>query len=149
MLSTCLLLKNAVYLLNSVSWPFPVDTSCIWPEMRLWSSSFCHGTVFSFTKKFMSKFLCSFASLHGFLILFNTLPATIFSFGSGGSSSELRCSTAPYVLPQVFMQYLTCKGNVYGHLPLDVATLWSLLNSGSLLEYVFVCMFIPDPQLWQ
>ena len=28
-LSTCLLLKNAVYLLNYVSLPFPVDTSCI------------------------------------------------------------------------------------------------------------------------
>ena len=24
-----LLLKNAVFLLNYVSWPFPVDTSCI------------------------------------------------------------------------------------------------------------------------
>ena len=37
-LSTCLLLKNAVYRLNYVSWPFPVDTSCIWPQMRPWSS---------------------------------------------------------------------------------------------------------------
>ena len=32
-------LKNAVkVLLNYVSWPFPVDTSCIWPQMRPWSS---------------------------------------------------------------------------------------------------------------
>ena len=36
-LTTCLLLKNAVYLLNYVSWPFQVDTSCIWPQMRPWS----------------------------------------------------------------------------------------------------------------
>ena len=33
-----LLLKNAVFLLNYVSWPFPVDTSCIWPQMHPWSS---------------------------------------------------------------------------------------------------------------
>ena len=32
------LLKHAVYLQNYVSWPFPVDTSCIWPQMRPWSS---------------------------------------------------------------------------------------------------------------
>ena len=37
-LSTCLLLKNAVYFQIYVSWPFPVDTSCIWPQMRPWSS---------------------------------------------------------------------------------------------------------------
>ena len=36
--STCLLLKNAVYFQNYVSWPFPVDTSCIWRQMRPWSS---------------------------------------------------------------------------------------------------------------
>ena len=33
-----LLVKNAVYLQNYVSWPFPVETSCIWPQMRPWSS---------------------------------------------------------------------------------------------------------------
>ena len=38
MLTSCLLLKNAVYLQNYVSWPFPVDTSCIWPQIRPWSS---------------------------------------------------------------------------------------------------------------
>ena len=37
-LSTCLLLKNAVCLPNYVSWPFPVDTTCIWPQMGPWSS---------------------------------------------------------------------------------------------------------------
>ena len=37
-LSTCLLLKNAVYHLNYVSWPFMVDTSCIWSQMCPWSS---------------------------------------------------------------------------------------------------------------
>ena len=35
-----LIVENAVYLLNYVSWPFPVDTSCIWPQMRPWSSYF-------------------------------------------------------------------------------------------------------------
>ena len=38
MLSACLLTKNAVYLLHYVSWPLSVDTSCIWPQMRPWSS---------------------------------------------------------------------------------------------------------------
>ena len=33
-LSACLLTKNAVYLLNYVSWPLSVDTSSIWPQMR-------------------------------------------------------------------------------------------------------------------
>ena len=33
-----LIIKNAIYLLNYVSWPFPVDTSCIWPQMHQWSS---------------------------------------------------------------------------------------------------------------
>ena len=33
-----LIIENAVYLLNYVSWLFPVDTSCIWPQMRPWSS---------------------------------------------------------------------------------------------------------------
>ena len=33
-----LIIENAVYFLNYVSWPFPVDTSCIWPQMRPWSS---------------------------------------------------------------------------------------------------------------
>ena len=33
-----LLTKNAVYLLNFVSWPLSVDTSCIWPQIRPWSS---------------------------------------------------------------------------------------------------------------
>ena len=33
-----LLLKNVVYLQNYISWPFPVDTSCMWPQMRPWSS---------------------------------------------------------------------------------------------------------------
>ena len=37
-LSACLLMKNAVYLLNYVSWPLSVDISCIWPQMRPWSS---------------------------------------------------------------------------------------------------------------
>ena len=37
-LITRLLLKNAVFLQNYVSWPFPMDTSCIWPQMRPWSS---------------------------------------------------------------------------------------------------------------
>ena len=36
--SACLLTKNAVYLLNYVSWPLSVDTSSIWPQMRPWSS---------------------------------------------------------------------------------------------------------------
>ena len=36
-----LIIENAVYLLNYVSWPFPVDTSCIWPQMRPWSSYEC------------------------------------------------------------------------------------------------------------
>ena len=36
--TTCLLLKDAVYLRSYVSCPFPVDTSCIWPQMRPWSS---------------------------------------------------------------------------------------------------------------
>ena len=31
-------LKSAVYLQNRVSCPFPVDTSCIWPQMRPQSS---------------------------------------------------------------------------------------------------------------
>ena len=31
----------AANLLNYVSWPFPVDTSCIWPQMRPWSSYCC------------------------------------------------------------------------------------------------------------
>ena len=34
-----LLLKNAVHLRIYVSCSFPVDTSCIWPQMRPWSSS--------------------------------------------------------------------------------------------------------------
>ena len=29
-----LITKNAVYLLNYVSWPLSVDTSSIWPQMR-------------------------------------------------------------------------------------------------------------------
>ena len=33
-----LIIEKAVYLLNYVSWPFQVDTSCIWPQMRPWSS---------------------------------------------------------------------------------------------------------------
>ena len=33
-LSACLLTKNAVYLLNYVSWPLSVDTFSIWPQMR-------------------------------------------------------------------------------------------------------------------
>ena len=33
-----LIIENAVYLLNYVSWPIPVDTSCVWPQMRPWSS---------------------------------------------------------------------------------------------------------------
>ena len=33
-LSACLLMKNAVYLLNYVTWPLSVDTSSIWPQMR-------------------------------------------------------------------------------------------------------------------
>ena len=32
-LSTHLLLKNAVYLQNHVTCPFPVDKSCMWPQM--------------------------------------------------------------------------------------------------------------------
>ena len=40
LLITCLLLKNAVYLRNYVSWPFLVDTSCIWPQMHPWSIFF-------------------------------------------------------------------------------------------------------------
>ena len=35
-----LLLKNTVYLQNYFSWPFVVDTSYIWPQMRPWSSYF-------------------------------------------------------------------------------------------------------------
>ena len=31
-------MKNAVYLLNYVSWPLSEDTSSIWPQMRPWSS---------------------------------------------------------------------------------------------------------------
>ena len=30
--------KNAVYLRNYIILPFSVDTSCIWPQMRPWSS---------------------------------------------------------------------------------------------------------------
>ena len=46
------LLKNAVYLQNYVSWPLLVDTSCIWPQMRPWSSyptalKGCRGIVFT------------------------------------------------------------------------------------------------------
>ena len=37
-LTTCLLLQNAVYLQNHGNCPFTVDTSCIWPQMRPWSS---------------------------------------------------------------------------------------------------------------
>ena len=37
MLTTCLLLKKAVYLQNHGSCPFLVDTSCIWPQMDPWS----------------------------------------------------------------------------------------------------------------
>ena len=32
------IVKNAVYLQNHVSCPVPMDTSCIWPQMRPWSS---------------------------------------------------------------------------------------------------------------
>ena len=32
------ILKNAVHLQNHVSCPFPVDITCIWPQMRPWSS---------------------------------------------------------------------------------------------------------------
>ena len=32
-LTTCLLLKNAVYLRNYISWPFPVDTSCAYNSL--------------------------------------------------------------------------------------------------------------------
>ena len=31
---------NVVYLLNYISWPFPVDTSCIWPQMCPWYTLF-------------------------------------------------------------------------------------------------------------
>ena len=40
-----LLLKNVVYLRNYVSWPFPVDTPCIWPQMRPWSSCIIVCTI--------------------------------------------------------------------------------------------------------
>ena len=40
-------LKNAVYLQNYVSWPFPVDTSCIWPQMHPWSSFICIASLAS------------------------------------------------------------------------------------------------------
>ena len=43
-LITRLLLKNAVCLQNHVGCPFPLDTSCIWPQMRPWSS----GLVYVF-----------------------------------------------------------------------------------------------------
>ena len=34
------IVKNAVYLQNHVSCPFPVDTSCILPQMHPWSTFF-------------------------------------------------------------------------------------------------------------
>ena len=40
-----LLLKNAVYLQNHGSCPFPVDTSCIWPQMRPWSILSCTASL--------------------------------------------------------------------------------------------------------
>ena len=36
-----LIIENAFYLQKYVGCPFPVDTSCIWPQMHPWSSSSC------------------------------------------------------------------------------------------------------------
>ena len=33
-----LIMEKCSLSLNYISWPFPVDTSCIWPQMRPWSS---------------------------------------------------------------------------------------------------------------
>ena len=49
-LATNLLLKNTVYLQNNFSCPFTVDTSCIWPQMRPWSSlSGCFKNLICFS----------------------------------------------------------------------------------------------------
>ena len=46
-LTTHLLMKNAVYLQNYANCPFPVDTSFIRRQMRPWSSIYLFVIIFS------------------------------------------------------------------------------------------------------
>ena len=50
--------KNAVYLQNRGSCPFPVDASCIWPQMRPWSSFRIFLQKLQNTKVLISQKLC-------------------------------------------------------------------------------------------